>query len=221
MRLRDRASAGNRLAPSLSSHLGDDALLVGLAPGGVIVAHAIAALVPAAVDVLVTRGVHAPGHPHFLIGAVASGIVLMNRPLMRQLRASRAYVDTAIAKAAQEVADAEFRYRGGREADSVDGRTVILVDDGLASDKAVRVAIASLRQRGPERLIFASPFCDAQQAEMIQTIADEVVCLHYPRPYRGGHLFYDRLEEVVAAEVQQCVQFEEFEQPDELFAVYA
>jgi len=178
-----------------------------MAPGGVMVARAIAALLPVPVDVIVARGVHAPGNPHFLIGAVAPGIVLMNRPLMRQLRASHAYVDTAIADAAEHVSAAELRYRGGRMADAVEGRTVILVDDGLASDKAVRVAIASLRQRGPRRLIFATPFCDAQQAEMIQTIADEVVCLSYPRPYRGRHLFYERLEPLVDDDVQQCVQF--------------
>ena len=158
-RFRDRRDAGRRLAAYLAGYAGRPNLLVLALPrGGVPVAFEIAQALGAPLDVFIVRKLGLPGHEEFAIGAIASGGVhFVNADTLRDYGITREQVAEVIAAEERELDRREHRYRGDRPFPNVEGRTVILVDDGLATGSTMRAAVAALRQERPAHIIVAVP----------------------------------------------------------------
>lgn len=174
----DRTDAGRQLAVLLEDYAGRNPIVLGLPRGGVPVAHEIARALGAPLDVWVSRKIGAPGQPELGVGAVAEGgTVYFNRSLMRQLGLEAEDLAEAAEQQAREVTRRALRFRRSGRPPELRGRTVILVDDGIATGGTVRAAIPSLRALQPKELILAVPVAASQSLEEIRPEVDEVVCV--------------------------------------------
>jgi putative phosphoribosyl transferase len=178
---RDRTEAGRRLATRLESLHGTDAVVLGLPRGGVPVAFEVARALDAPLDVIVVRKLGVPFQPELAMGAIGEGDVrIRNDDVMRMAHVT---ADEIAAVAAAERAELErrvTRFRGERTAIPLRGRTVIVVDDGIATGATARAACQVARLNGAARVILAVPVAPADAIEQLRTVADEVVCLHVP-----------------------------------------
>src|SRR5687768_17622612 len=166
----DRRDAGRRLAGKLSRFKDERTVVFALPRGGVPVGYEISRALEAPLDVFVSRKLGAPGQPEFGIGAVAAGGVrVLNQDVVRRLGIPDDYVEQITAQELAEVGRRLRYFRGERPEPEVEGRTVILVDDGLATGVTARAAVQALRSRGPGRLVLAVPVCAAQTAELFRT----------------------------------------------------
>jgi putative phosphoribosyl transferase len=203
----DRRDAGRKLAGKLSRFGGERCVVFGLPRGGVPVGYEISRSLGAPLDVFVSRKLGAPGQPEFGIGAVAAGGVrILNADIVKRLGISDEYIGRVTAR---EVAEVERRlrfFRGGRPEPEVGGRTVILVDDGLATGVTARAAVEALRQRGPGRLVLAAPVCAAQTAKLFRSRVDELVCLASPSDLGAIGLWYKNFEQTTDEEVVQLLE---------------
>jgi putative phosphoribosyl transferase len=203
----DRRDAGRKLAGKLSRFGGERCVVFGLPRGGVPVGYEISRSLGAPLDVFVSRKLGAPGQPEFGIGAVAAGGVrILNADVVKRLGISDEYIGRVTAR---EVAEVERRlrfFRGGRPEPEVGGRTVILVDDGLATGVTARAAVEALRQRGPGRLVLAAPVCAAQTAKLFRSRVDELVCLASPSDLGAIGLWYKNFEQTTDEEVVQLLE---------------
>lgn len=187
---RDREDAGQRLAPLVARGVGDPAreapLVLGLPRGGVVVAYQIARALGAPLDVWIVRKLGAPAQPELGVGAIAEGgEVYLDLDLIRMLGISEAELTEVAEREADELERRVRRFRGSREQPEVSGRTVILVDDGIATGGTARVALRSLRRLGPRRLVLAVPVASASTLDALRAEADEVICLESD-PYLGS-----------------------------------
>ena len=201
----DRADAGRRLGRALSRFRGERPVVLALPRGGVPVGLEVARALSAPLDVVVVRKLGAPGHPEFALGAIAPGAVYVDRSIVRQLGVLPAYLEQVTAAEARELARRELAYRGGRPPLDVTGRLVILVDDGLATGATIRAALASLRQRGPARVVLAAPVGAPETITRLRDLADEIVCLETPPDFRAVSLAYDDFDPTSDAEVMRCL----------------
>jgi predicted phosphoribosyltransferase len=202
---RDRAHAGRELARRLDHYRGAPGLLVlGLARGGLPVAAEVAHALDAPLDVLVVRKLGHPLHGEFAIGAIAPGgvQVMTSWP---GLRPAQALIARVVARERQELARREALYRGGRPAPDVRGRTVIVVDDGLATGATMEAAVQSLRQAQPARLCVAAPVAAQDTCARFAALADEVVCAATPEPFRAVGLWYREFPQLGDDEVQRLL----------------
>src|SRR5918997_3000983 len=178
---RDRGDAGRRLAERLSRYRDERPVVFALPRGGVPVAYEISRALGVPLEVLVARKLGAPGQPEFGIGAVApGGVRILNEEVVRRLGIPEDYIERITERETAEVERRLRHFRGDRPEPEVRGRTVILVDDGLATGVTARAAVEALRRLGPGRLILASPVCAAQTAEVLAPEVDELVCLEAP-----------------------------------------
>lgn len=202
MPFRNRADAGRRLAGRLAAYRDADPIVLALPRGGVPVGYEIACALDAPLDVFIARKLGAPGQPELGIGAVAQGGGrILNRRLIEHLGISEDYVERVTRKEEMEV---ERRLRllcGDRPEPEVRGRTVILVDDGLATGVTARAAIESLRDRDPRRLVLAIPVCAAQTAAGILPEVDALVALKTPSDLHAIGLWYENFEQTPDEEV--------------------
>jgi putative phosphoribosyl transferase len=208
MRFRDREHAGRVLAELLDSFAGrDDLLVLGLPRGGVPVAFEVARALGAPFDVFVVRKLGVPGQEELAMGAIASGGV---RVLNDEVVAGAGLDDATIAAAAAaETAELERReraYRGDRGPVEVAGRTVILVDDGLATGATMRAAAAAIRAQDPERLVIAVPVAAERTCGELRGEADEIVCALTPEPFRAVGLWYEDFSPIEDHEVRELVE---------------
>ncbi|MHB1569786.1 MAG: phosphoribosyltransferase, partial [Solirubrobacteraceae bacterium] len=165
-RFADRHAAGRELGERLSRLSFEDPVVLGLARGGVPVAYEVAKILAAPLDVLVVRKIGAPGNAELGLGAVAEGGVrALNRDVIRHLLVSAEELEAAAARARAEVDARVQRYRRGRQAIDVSGRTAIVVDDGLATGGTARAALRAIRARGPRRLVLAVPVAAPEGVE--------------------------------------------------------
>jgi putative phosphoribosyl transferase len=207
MRFRDRAHAGKALAERLEGYAGRPRLLVlGLPRGGMPVAFEVAQALGAPLDVFVVGKLGVPGHEELAMGALTSGGV---RILNDEAVASLGIGDEAIARAAaaegQELERRERAYRGDRGPVDVTGRTVILVDDGLATGSTMRAAVHAVRALGPERLVVAVPVAARQTCEQLRAEVDELVCADTPEPFHAVGLWYDDFTQTSDDEVRDLL----------------
>ena len=204
---RDREDAGRRLAERLAGYGDEDPVVLALPRGGVPVGYEISRALNAPLDVFLARKLGAPGQPEFGIGAVAQGGVrVLNERAIRTLEIPDDYIEQA---AERETAEIERRLkllRGGRPEPEVRGRSVILVDDGLATGVTARAAIEALRQRSPQRLVLAVPVCAAQTMEALRSEVDELVCLEAPSDLMAIGLWYQEFEQVSDEEVIELLE---------------
>jgi predicted phosphoribosyltransferase len=187
----DRRDAGRQLADLLCSYRGQDALVMGIPRGGVAVAAAVSRSLGVDLDVLVSRKVGVPILPELALGAVtADGAQFMNQALARELGVSEWMFRVLANEQSAEARRCEQRLRGRRPAPHLAGRTVILVDDGLATGATMRAAIGSVRQAGPARLVVAVPVAAQPTCEALRAEADELICLLAPHPFFAVGVHY-------------------------------
>jgi len=203
MRYRDREDAGRRLATELAPYADRDAVVVLALPrGGVPVAFEVARLLHAPLDVLLVRKLGVPGHPELAMGAIASGGVrVLSHDIISQLVVTPEEVEAATAREGVELDRRDRMYRGDRPPTPLAGRTVILVDDGLATGATMEAAIQAVRQSNPARVVVAAPVGAAETCERLRALADEVVCASSPDHFQAVGLWYDRFDQTSDEEV--------------------
>jgi putative phosphoribosyl transferase len=206
-RFRDRAEAGRLLAEQLREFAGrDDVVVLALPRGGVPAAFEVARALGAPLDVFLVRKLGVPGHEELALGAIATGgIRVLNRDLLQRLGIPARVVESIVAKELREIERRERAYRDDRPAPDVAGRTVILVDDGLATGSTMLAAIHALRQQDPGRIVVAVPVADADVCHGLRAVADEVICLFTPHPMRAVGLWYDDFSQTSDDEVRELL----------------
>ena len=216
--LRDRTEAGQKLAEQLAGLSGrQDLLVLGLPRGGVPVAYEIAKALHAPLDILVVRKLGVPGHEELALGALASGgLRVLNTEIVQALAITESEIEAVVAREQTEIERRERSYRAGRPPLAVKGKTVILVDDGIATGATLRAAIAALRSMGPARLIVAVGVAPPETCEDLQTEVDELVCLLKPDPFWAVGLWFADFsatsDDEVRALLAQADQFPRQEQ---------
>lgn len=203
----NRAEAGKVLAQKLSGYANrDDVLVLGLARGGVPVAFEVAEALDAPLDVFVVRKLGVPGQKELAAGAIASGGV---RVINDEVIAAAGITDEEIAEvAAREMVELKRReqqYRHGRPAADARGKTVILVDDGLATGASMRAAAAALRTQRPARIVVAVPVASPQTCDEFRAEVDEIVCAATPQPFVAVGLWYEQFEQTSDQEVRELL----------------
>src|SRR3712207_2623088 len=188
----DREDAGRRLAERLARYRDEHPVVFALPRGGVPVGYEISRSLGAPLDVFVARKPGAPGQPEFGIGALApGGVRVLNGNVVERLGIPADYLEMVTRRETAEVERRLRHFRGDRPEPEVRGRTVILVDDGLATGVTARAAVEALRRLGPRRLVLAAPVCAAQTVELLGPEVDELVCLEAP-PDLGAIGFWYR-----------------------------
>ena len=199
---RDRRDAGRLLAEKLAAYANrPDALVLALPRGGVPVAYEVARALGAPLDVFVVRKLGVPGYEELAMGAVATGGVrVLNDQLVERLGIPEQMIDAVAAR--ELLARRERRYRGGRPPPDVRGRTVILVDDGLATGATMHAAIEALRQQKPTRIVVAVPTASPETCEEMKTKADDVICAITPAPFQAVGRWYQDFSQTTDEEVE-------------------
>jgi putative phosphoribosyl transferase len=206
MRFRDRTDAGRQLAALLTHYRAESPLVLGLPRGGIPVAYEVARTLGAPLDVWVVRKVGAPGQPELGLGAVAEGGALfLDRGMMRSLGFSETVVMQTAEREAEEVTARVARFRGPHPAPELQGRTVILVDDGVATGGTVRAAIRALRERRPGRIVLAVPVGAVESLEVLRDEVDDIVCVHPAEFMMAVGEFYDDFSQTSDEEVQELL----------------
>jgi predicted phosphoribosyltransferase len=188
----DRRDAGQRLAQALRHYAHRaDVVVLALPRGGVPVGFEVARALGAELDLLLVRKLGAPGQPELAIGAIASGgMTVMNAEIVDTLDVGPDAIAAIKAREARELERRERAYRGERHRPQLDGRTVIIVDDGIATGATLRAAIGALRSQAPARIVVAAPVAPADTIATLEREADEVVCLATPSWFGAISQFY-------------------------------
>ena len=207
MRFRNRADAGRQLATHLTEYAGrPDVLVLALPRGGVPVAVEVASALAAPLDVFLVRKLGVPGHPELAMGAIAAGgVEILNEALIRDLGVPAALVEQTAVRERLELQRRDRLFRGGRRPAIVLDRTVVLIDDGLATGSTMEAAIVALRQQAPARIVVAVPVGARETCDRIRRIADRVVCLQTPEPFNAVGLWYDEFEQTGDDEVMRLL----------------
>src|SRR3954471_994073 len=203
-RFRDRAEAGRLLAERLRQYAGrDDVPVLALPRGGVPVAYEVARALGVPLDVFLVRKLGVPGHEELAFGAIATGGVrLLNPDVVRGLGIPPHIIDRVTAIERAELERREREYRGDRPPPDVRGKTVILIDDGLATGASMRAAVAALRQEKPARIVVAVPIAAPTTCEEFEDEVDEVVCARTPEPFYAVGLWYEDFSQTSDEEVR-------------------
>jgi predicted phosphoribosyltransferase len=205
MLFRDRADAGRQLLSKLAAYRDRaDVLVLGLPRGGIPVGYEVARGLGSPLDVFVVRKLGVPGQEELAMGAIATGGVrVVNRDVVDALNIPPDVLDRAAAEERRELERREQSYRGDRPEPDVKGRTVILVDDGLATGSTMRAAVAALRQQGPARIVVAVPVAAPSSCAELRREVEEVVCFATPEPFMAVGRFYDDFSQTTDEEVRE------------------
>jgi len=204
---RDRKVAGATLAQNLAAYRGRGVLVLGIARGGVVVAAEVVRRLGADMDVVVARKLGAPGQPMLAIGAVtADGSEYLDADAIRRLGVTGRYLETEAAAQMAEARRREERYRAGRQPPRIRERTVILVDDGLATGVTMRAAIRSVAERHPTRLIVAVPVGSPDACAALLAEADELVCPYVPKPFLSIGTFFEEFTATGDEEIERLLR---------------
>lgn len=202
----NRRQAGRALAGALAHYRGlPDLLVLALPRGGVPVGFEVAMALKAPLDIFVVRKLGFPGHEEYAIGAIASGGVRVMNPLPG-MTVSPDALAKVVAREQAELVRREQLYRGQRPAIDVRGRTVIVVDDGLATGATMHAALLAIRQQQPARLVVAVPVGAAESCRELEDVADEVVCPATPEPFRAVGLWYREFPQTGDDEVHTLLE---------------
>ena len=200
----NRQQAGRQIASALSDYKGTDCLVLAIPRGGVVVAYEVALELELELDVVVPRKIGAPGQPELAIGAVASWgdheRILDDRSV-RYLGVSEEYIEAEVHQQLDEVNRRLLVYRGTPDPPNVVGRTVVLVDDGVATGYTTRAAALALRKLGASKIVLAVPVAPLDALEAIQSYVDSVICLRTPAPFLAVGYWYRDFSQVSDAEV--------------------
>ncbi|HEY9507164.1 MAG TPA: phosphoribosyltransferase [Gemmatimonadales bacterium] len=207
-RFQDRYEAGRRLAEALGSYAGrSDVLVVALPRGGVPVGYEVARALGAPLDVMQVRKLGVPGHEELAMGAIASGGVrIVSEDVVEALRIPERVIATVAAAETQELERRERIYREGRLFPELRGRTVILVDDGLATGSTMRAAAAALRSMGAARLVAAVPVAPKESCAALRETVDDVVCATMPDRFMAVGEWYEDFSQTSDEEVSELLR---------------
>jgi predicted phosphoribosyltransferase len=204
---RDREDAGRKLAERMAGYRGESPIVLALPRGGVPVGYEIAHALEAPLDIFITRKLGAPGREEFGIGAVAQGGVrVLNERAVEALKIPEEYIERVAKEETEEIERRLLILRGDRPEPEVEGRTAVLVDDGLATGVTARAAVEALRRRNPGRLVLAVPVCAAQSVELLRPEVDEMVCLEAPSNLMAISLWYQTFYQVEDEQVVELLE---------------
>jgi putative phosphoribosyl transferase len=207
MRFADRADAGRRLAESLRFLVGQDVVVVGLPRGGVPVAFEVARALGAPLDVIVVRKLGVPVQPELGMGAVGEGGVrIVDREIVRRAGVSERELSTVEQRERVEVVRRSSRLRGDKTPVPLTGRTVIVVDDGVATGSTARAACQVVRAQGATRVVLAVPVGPEDIERRMRADADEIICLYKPVDFFAVGQFYDRFDQTIDREVVELLR---------------
>ncbi|HBD12353.1 MAG TPA: phosphoribosyltransferase [Porticoccaceae bacterium] len=206
--IQDRSTAGRQLAQALAPTIpGKEALILALPRGGVPVGREIADRLGIPLDILLVRKLGAPGQRELAIGAIASGGVrVLNQDIVRSLHLSDDEIEELARVEQRELERREQVYLGDRRRREVTGKTIILVDDGVATGATMRAAIQALRLQKPARIIVALPLAPRDTVTMLAREADDVVCLYHPEPFIAIGCWYKDFTQVTDEEVRDLLK---------------
>jgi predicted phosphoribosyltransferase len=204
----DRREAGRVLASHLQRYAGrPDVVVLALPRGGVPVAFEVAQALGAPLDVFVVRKLGVPGHEEVALGAIASGGVrVVSDDLLRRLGISKETLEGLVAREEAELHRRETTYRGSRPRVPIAGRTVILVDDGLATGASMKAAVAALRREGPARIVVAVPVAAAEACDEFRQDVEDVVCAATPEPFMAVGAWYEDFSQTSDTEVRRLLE---------------
>ena len=204
---RDRLEAGKRLAERLTDYANRvDVVVLALPRGGVPVAYQVARALHAPLDIFLVRKLGVPGHEELAMGAIATnGVRVLNEDVVRYLQVPGEVIDAVAAAELRELERRERLYRGTRPAPHVRGKTVILVDDGLATGSTMRAAAAALRQQQPARIVVAVPVSAPETCDEYRMGVDEIICAVTPEPFQAVGLWYKDFSQTTDEEVRDLL----------------
>lgn len=205
---KNRTEAGQLLAERLSAYANrPDVLVLALPRGGVPVAYEVARALNAPLDVFLVRKLGLPGHEELAMGAIASGGVrVLNRDVVQSLGVPDRLIKAVAAAEHEELKRRERAYRGDRPPADVRGRTVILIDDGLATGSTMRAAVAALKKQQPARIVVAVPIAPPETCDELRDEVDEVVCAATPEPFYAVGLWYEDFSQTTDQEVRSLLE---------------
>ncbi len=208
MQFADRREAGRKLAQELSGYTDrEDVVVLGLPRGGVPVAFEVAKAHQAPIDVFVVRKLGVPGNPELAMGAIASGDVrVMNEDVVESAGISEEAIQRVAEEERQKLRDREDAYRGARPGVDLEGKTVILVDDGLATGTTMRAAVAPLREHKPTEIVVGVPTGPPETCADVSERVDEAVCLTTPEPFFGVGGAYRDFSQTTNEEVRELLE---------------
>lgn len=206
MIFRDRREAGRQLGEALAGLRGEHPLVLGLPRGGVPVAAEVARTLDAPLDVIVVRKIGAPAQPEFAVGALARDVLHLDEHTLAELGLGERDLEAVIREESEELARREQLYRGDRPPLEVHDRTVVLVDDGLATGQTAMAALTVLRRLGARRLVLAIPVGGPDTRARMLGLADDVLCLSCPTDFRAVSQGYRDFSPTTDAEVLSCLQ---------------
>ena len=205
---RDRRDAGERLAARLASYASESPVVVGLPRGGVVVAAVVADALGAPLDVIVVRKLGVPSQPELGMGAVGEdGVIVRTEPVIQAARVTPEQFDAVVVRERAEVARRAERFRGSRAPESLAGRTVIVVDDGIATGGTARAALEVVRVQGARRVVLAVPVAPPDTLRELESVADEVVCLDAPRWFHAVGQHYTDFTQTSDADVVELLNY--------------
>jgi putative phosphoribosyl transferase len=208
MLFQDRFDAGRLLASKLRPSVNrSDAVVLALPRGGVPIGFEVAKALHAPLDVFVVRKLGVPGHEELAMGAIASGgICVLNEELVRAAGIPNELINAVAAAEERELERREHLYREGRPAVAVQGRTVILVDDGLATGSSMRVAIMALKRKNPAQIVVAVPVGAAAACVEIESKVDQIICVATPEPFQSVGEWYMDFSQTSDEEVRDLLR---------------
>lgn len=204
----DRREAGKVLAGKLTRYeKRPDVIVLALPRGGVPVAFEVATALRAPLDVFLVRKLGVPGQEELAMGAIATGGVrVLNHDLVDYLSIPGSVIDEITNEELKELRRGERTYRGDRPDPDVSGKTVILIDDGLATGSTIRAAAQALRQQGPKKIVVAVPVSAPQTCDEYEIGVDEIVCAVTPEPFLGVGRWYDDFSQTSDQEVKELLE---------------
>lgn len=204
----DRYEAGTILAKSLKAYANHkNVIILALPRGGIPVAYEVATALSLPFDVFVVRKLGVPGHEELAMGAIASGgTVIFNEPLMSQLNLEPFEIDAVIKAEQRELERREHLYRGDSPFPNLQGKTVILIDDGIATGSTMRAAVEALRSHDPASIVIAAPVAASDTCDELESLVDEIICPLKPVNFYAVGLWYDDFPQTSDEEVIELLK---------------
>jgi putative phosphoribosyl transferase len=203
---RDRIEVGKLLARRISALKVSNPIVLAIPRGGVPVAKEIALALHVPLDLVITRKIGAPGQPEFAIGAVTQdGNAIVDEETVNMFGISREYIQEERTRQMHEIQERMRKYRGSKPYPNLEGKTVVIVDDGIATGNTMIAAIESLRRQKPSSIIIATGVAPKETVAKLSKVADRVICLDSPEPFYAIGQFYENFDQVEDEEVVQTL----------------